>query len=101
MKIISMVLVVCANVLLLTGCSTQVSPTVGHDVRQATPVVQLKTREHLVVMHTTGPNVLYTVKTLDGKMMLREVSTQELQASLPQLYEQISTLIAGYLWAGM
>ena len=97
----SVFLFLSATVLLFVGCSTQELSSDGEGGAHAPPVGQLRTRDHIVILHAAGPaSTTYTVKRLDGEIVLEEASDQELQARLPKLHKQITESVAGDLWAG-
>lgn len=87
-------------IFILTGCSLHRASAPAAYVPNAPPIVQLKSADHLIIIHAGAQNPLYTVRTNSGKVLIREGTEQELQAQLPKVYKKISDVIAGVLWTG-
>lgn len=64
-------------------------------------IVRLKTRDHWVPVCSGPDGRLYTVETKDHRVLLINVTDQQFQAQLPDVHRNVSTGIAGVLWAGM
>ena len=67
---------------LLLGCSSSLSRD-----NQAAGVAtgMLKTRSYIITMYTTRSNTLYSVRTLDGTMLEKDVSIESMVARFPEL----------------
>ena len=59
------------------------------------PVIgQLKTRDHLIVIHTTPEGSLYTIKTHDGEVLVKERPLSWIALEMPELHRVLSRGVA-------
>ncbi len=86
-----------------TACETPVSDqsagadSIATDGESGEPIELglLENRDRIIILKS-GPNgLLYTVETLDGEVLLADVSAEQLQAVLPEAFDGLDSYWAG------
>ena len=76
--------------------------SVAFRIRSYYPIVaHLKGRNEIVTIHTAQDGHRYTVRSIDGRILLKSATVREIKANLPEVYEQFRGTFAGpILWMG-
>lgn len=68
---------------------------------QATVIGQLKTRDKLVIMMLGEDVLLFTIKDQNGRVIVSELTEDQIRKQHQDLHKIIKELIAGYLDASL
>jgi hypothetical protein len=98
------ILVLCWFVFVSSGCSWHTVSLQTENTETKFPViVYLETRGEVVAVMSGYKGTIYTVTAKDGEILGEELSEQELQAELPEIYRLVKTSYTGEegkIWAG-
>ncbi len=68
-------------------------------------IVHLAFRDQIVSVHSGNREPSYTVRDASGRVLSARLSSHQLLAQHPELYERINSAVAGsansFIWAGM
>lgn len=76
--------------LILTSCSDG-----PEEAFVPPPVGILDTGSHLVTLHSTPENPVYTIEDKEGNLMARHLSREDFAAQFPEIFQEINGLWAG------
>ena len=100
------ILILCWLMLIGSGCSEQSGRVQTENLEDKFPViVSLETRNEVVSIMSGYEGPVYTVTTRDGGILGKDLSEQELQEKLPNIYHFLKTSYADdgkgrAIWAG-
>ena len=100
------ILIVCGLMLIGSGCGEQsVRVQTGNLEDNLTVIVSLETRNEVVSIMSGYEGPVYTVTTRDGRILGKNLSENELQVKLPNIYRFLKTSYADgekgrAIWAG-
>ena len=100
------VLIFCCFILIGSGCGVQSGRVQTGNLEDNLPViVSLETRNEVVSIMSGYEGPVYTVTTKDGRILGEQLSEQELQVKLPNIYHFVKTSYADdekgcAIWAG-
>ncbi len=98
------ILVFCWFIFIGSGCSQHSVSLQTENVDNRFPViVYLETRDEVVAVMSGYEGTIFTVTAKDGKILGKELSEQELQVKLPDIYRLVKTSYTseeGKIWAG-
>ena len=100
------ILVFCWLIFIGSGCSERSVSLRTEITEDELPViVYLKTRNEVVTVMSGYEGTIYTVTTKDGETLGEELSEQQLQVKLPDIYHLVKTSYADVekcsaIWAG-
>jgi len=100
------IFIVCGLVLIGSGCGEQSGRVQTENLEDKLPVIiYLETRNEVVSIMSGYEGPVYTVTTRDGGILGKDLSEQELQVKLPNIYRFLKTSYADYekcnaIWAG-
>ncbi len=100
------ILILCWLVLIGSGCGVQSGRVQTENLEDNLPViVSLETRNEVVSIMSGYEGPVYTVTTKDGGILGKDLSEQELQEKLPNIYHFLKTSYADdekgrAIWAG-
>ena len=101
-----MILILCWLILIGLGCGNQSAQVQNENPEDKLQViVHLETRNEVVSIMSGYEGLVYTVTTKNGRILGQDLSEQELQAKLPNIYHFLKTSYAddersGVVWAG-
>jgi hypothetical protein len=91
-----MILIFCWLILLSLGCGKDSAYVRTESPENEFPVIiHLEKRDEVVTIMSGREGLLYTVRTKDGRMLGQDLSEQELQAKLPDIYNSLKKSYAG------
>jgi len=91
-----MILIFCLLVLIGSGCKDESASVQTENPENELPViVHLEKRNEVVTIISGHEGLLYTVRTKDGRVLGQNLSEQELQANLPDIYNSLKRSYAG------
>ncbi len=100
------ILILCGLTLIGSGCGVQLGRVQTGNLEDNFPViVSLETRNEVVSIMSGYEGPVYTVTTKDGRTLGKDLSEQELQEKLPNIYHFLKTSYADdekgrAIWAG-
>ncbi len=99
------ILILCGLTLIGSGCGEHsVSVRTGNAERKLPVIVSLETRNEVVSIMSGYEGPFYTVTTRDGRIVGKNLSENELQVKLPNIYHFLKTSYAddegSVIWAG-
>jgi len=100
------ILILCWLVFIGSGCGEQSGRVQPESPECKLPVVvYLETRNEVVSIMSGYEGAVYTVTTKDGRILGKQLSEQELQVKLPNIYRFLKTSYADgekgrAIWAG-
>ena len=100
------ILILCWFILIVLGCGVQSGRVQTGNLEDNFPViVSLETRNEVVSIMSGYEGAVYTVTTRDGRILGKDLSEQELQVKLPNIYHFLKTSYAddekgSAIWAG-
>ncbi len=100
------IFIVCGLVLIGSGCGEQSGRVQTENLEDKLPVIiYLETRNEVVSIMSGYEGPVYTVTTRDGGILGKDLSEQELQVKLPNIYRFLKTSYAddekcNAIWAG-
>ena len=100
------ILILCWLILIGSGCGTQSGRVQTENLEDNLPVIlYLEMRNEVVSIMSGYEGAVYTVTTKDGRILGKQLSEQELQVKLPNIYRFLKTSYAdgkkGWaIWAG-
>jgi len=100
------ILILCGLTLIGSGCGVQSGRVQTGNLEDNLPViVSLKTRNEVISIMSGYQEPVYTVATRDGRILGKQLSEQELQVKLPEIYHFLKTSYAddekgSVIWAG-
>jgi len=100
------ILILCWLVLIGSGCGVQSGRVqTGNSEDNLPVIVYLETRNEVVSIMAGYEGPVYTVTTKDGGILGKDLSEQELQEKLPNIYHFLKTSYAdnekcNAIWAG-
>jgi len=99
------IFILCWLILLGSGCGEQSVRVQTGNLEDNLPViVSLKTRNEVVSIMSGYEGPVYTVTTRDGRIVGKNLSENELQVKLPNIYHFLKTSYAddegSVIWAG-
>ncbi|MHC4749124.1 MAG: hypothetical protein ACYTFW_04535 [Planctomycetota bacterium] len=102
----TVILILCWLILISLGCGNGSEGVQAENPKSERQViVHLEMRNEVVTVMSGHKGLVYTVATKDGRILVQHLSTQELQAQLPNIYHFLKTSYAddgrsGVVWAG-
>jgi hypothetical protein len=100
------IFIFCGLILIGSGCGVQSGRVQTGNLEDSLPViVSLGTRNEVVSIMSGYQGPVYTVTTKDGRILGKQLTEQELQVKLPDIYHFLKTSYAddgvgGKIWAG-
>ena len=99
------ILILCGLTLIGSGCGVQSGRVQSGNLEDNFPViVSLETRNEVVSIMSGYEGPVYTVTTRDGRIVGENLSDNELQVKLPNIYHFLKTSYAddegSVIWAG-
>ena len=100
------ILILCWLVLIGSGCGEQSGRVQTENLEDNLPVIiYLETRNEVVSIMSGYEGPVYTVTTKDGRIIGKNLSENELQVKLPEIYHFLKTSYAddekgSVIWAG-
>ncbi|MFB0551959.1 MAG: hypothetical protein ACETWQ_01490 [Phycisphaerae bacterium] len=100
------ILIFCWLILVGSGCGARSGRVQTGNLEDNLPViVSLETRNEVVSIMSGYEGPVYTVTTRDGRILGKQLSEQELQVKLPDIYHFVKTSYAdgekgSAIWAG-
>jgi len=100
------ILILCGLTLIGSGCGVQSGRVQTGNLDDNLPViVSLETRNEVVSIMSGYEEPIYTVTTKEGSILGKQLSEQELQVKLPNIYHFVKTSYAddekgSVIWAG-
>ncbi len=100
------ILILCGLTLIGSGCGVQSGRVQTGNLEDNLPViVSLGTRNEVVSIMSGYQGPIYTVTTKDGRILGKQLTEQELQVKLPNIYNFLKTSYAddekcNAIWAG-
>ena len=100
------ILILCGLTLIGSGCGVQSGRVQTGNLEDELPViVYLEMRNEVVSIMSGYEGPVYTVTTKDGRILGKDLSEQELQVKLPNIYHFLKTSYAddekgSVIWAG-
>ena len=100
------ILILCGLTLIGSGCGVQSGRVQTGNLDDNLPViVSLETRNEVVSIMSGYEEPIYTVTTKEGSILGKQLSEQELQVKLPNIYHFVKTSYADdekgrVIWAG-
>lgn len=83
------------------GCQSTINRSATTEDTYYPIVAHLKGRNEIVTIHTAQDGHRYTVRSIDGRILLKSATVREIKANLPEVYEQFRGTFAGpILWMG-
>jgi hypothetical protein len=91
-----MILIFCWLVLMGMGCEDESTRVQTENPENEFPVIiHLEKRNEVVTIMSGREGLLYTVRTKDGELLGQNLTEQELQANLPDIYNSLKKSYAG------
>jgi hypothetical protein len=100
------ILILCGLTLIGSGCGEQSGRVQTENLEDNLPViVSLEMRNEVVSIMSGYVGAVYTVTTKDGRILGKDLTEQELQVKLPNIYHFLKTSYAddekgSMIWAG-
>jgi hypothetical protein len=100
------IFIFCLLILIGSGCGVQSGRVQTGNLEDSLPViVSLGTRNEVVSIMSGYQGPVYTVTTKDGRILGKQLTEQELQVKLPNIYHFVKTSYAdgekgSAIWAG-
>jgi hypothetical protein len=100
------IFIFCGLILIGSGCGVQSGRVQTGNLEDSLPViVSLETRNDVVSIMSGYQGPVYTVTTKEGRILGKQLSEQELQVKLPNIYHFLKTSYANdekgsAIWAG-
>jgi hypothetical protein len=90
------ILILCWLILMGLGCNNESARMETENPEKEFPViVHLEKRNEVVTIMSGQEELLYTVRTKDGRTLAQDLSEQELQTKLPDIYNSLKKSYAG------
>jgi hypothetical protein len=101
-----MTFLLCWLVLIGSGCDSEPASVKTENPKNELPVIiHLEKRNEVVTIISGQEGLLYTVSTKNGRILGQNLSEQELQTKLPDIYHSLKKSYAGCnqsseIWSG-
>ena len=90
------ILILCWLLLMGLGCNNESARVKTENPEKEFPViVHLEKRNEVVTIMSGQEGLLYTVSTKDGRVLGQNLTRQQLQAKLPDIYNSLKKSYAG------
>ncbi len=83
------------------GCQSTKNRSATTEDTYYPTVAHLKCRNEIVTIHTAQDGHRYTIRSIEGRILLNSATAKDIKANLPRVYEQFRGTFAGpILWMG-